>query len=416
MATEANRVSMKLDRRVLWSFMAIMLAMNAITLFLPWKQIMAGRNDFAVFYSDAAMVREGRGSSLSDFEAESAFVRRVSDVTRPPNYHLPYEMLLFVPLTHLPFDKAYILWTIAGFGMLAGIAFLLRNLRGGGPGFSRAMLTVVGFFPVWFCLLQGQDSILLLFLFVLSFWLWRQGNDEMAGFILALGLFRPQLVLPFVFIALLAGKWKLVRGFVPGAALALALSAWVVGLHGMADYGRVLFAQGTQQSAVMLERKWAVNPGLMATWRGFLWVCLPTWIPTVLRTFLLFSGTFLGLGWAARKMWKAKSPAAFDVAFAIAVGTTLLVSFHSLPHDFSLMILPVLIGEPMLAASALVPKKGGYLLVVLGFLLFLTPLYIALGAIGNMAPFFLVGSAALLCVSQWANIGERGVVATPSAG
>jgi hypothetical protein len=265
----------------------------------------------------------------------------------------------------------------------------------------------LAFYPEWFCLLQGQDSILLLSLFALSFWVWRRGRDDIAGFVLALGLFRPQLVFPFIFIAFLAGKWKFVRGFIPGAALVLALSTWVVGLHGMADYARVLLAQGSQQSARVLEKQWEVNLGLMTTWRGFLWVCLPRWVPPGVRTFLLLVGTFLGLGWAAKQMRKAKGkgPPAFDLAFAIALATTLLVSFHSFLNDFSLMILPLLICGPLLAASALVPRKSAYLIVTLGFLFFLTPLYLALGATGQKGWLFLTESLAVWLVGRYGPLG-----------
>ena len=69
-----------------------------------------------------------------------------------------------------------------------------------------------------------------------------------AGFVIALGLFRPQLVAPFVLMMLLAGKWKFIRGFVTGAIIVVSLSAWVVGLKGLADYFHILFSQGTQQS------------------------------------------------------------------------------------------------------------------------------------------------------------------------
>ena len=56
-----------IDRRVLYSFMLMMTVMNAVIFFIPWKEIMAGKNDFPLFYSNAQMVREGqaRASMIS---------------------------------------------------------------------------------------------------------------------------------------------------------------------------------------------------------------------------------------------------------------------------------------------------------------------------------------------------------------
>ena len=52
------RKRVQLDRRVVYGFMFLMLAMNAAVLFTSWKDIMAGKNDFPVFYSNAQMVRD----------------------------------------------------------------------------------------------------------------------------------------------------------------------------------------------------------------------------------------------------------------------------------------------------------------------------------------------------------------------
>lgn len=398
-------MAVNINRRIVVKFLAIMLCFNAAVLFKVAENHHSGRNDFPIFYSNAQMVHEGKASGLYDFDIENSFIRRVTDTARPPNNHLPYELLLFVPLAHLQFRMACIVWAVLNLAMLVGLAALIQNLYGSGWSFSLTLLTILAFYPELYCVLDGQDSIVLLLLFTVCFWLWKRGKDDVAGFVIALGLFRPQIVLPFVFVAFLAGKWKFVRGFIPGAALVVALSAWVVGMHGMVDYARILLSQGTEKSASVLADRWEVRPGLMPTWRGFLWVCLRKWVPSGPRTFFLLAGTFLGLGWAAKHMRRAKGKgaAAFGLAFAIALATTLLVSFHSFLNDFSLMILPLLICGPMLATSTLVPRKTAYLLVSLGFLFFATPLYLALGAIGHMGWLFLVGSLAVWLVSRWAN-------------
>jgi Glycosyltransferase family 87 len=389
-----------IDRRVLCGFLILMSAMNAVVLFIPWKEIMTGENDFPAFYSNAQMVHEGQASRLYDFDAENTFVHRVSDKARAPIQHLPYELLIFVPFTYLQFGAAYVLWTLLSLGMLASIAVLMRDFRPAESSFSLAFLTVLAFFPVWYCLLQGQDSILFVFLFALSFWLWRRGRDDAAGFVLALGMFRPQLVLPFVLVTFLGGRWKFVRGFIPGAALVIALSAWVVGFHGMAEYARILISQGTQRSAGVLAEQWQVHLDMMPTLRGLLWM-LPSWVPGNIRNLLLLSGTFGALLWAAKRMRGAKDGAAFDLAFAVAVAVVALVSFHSNLHDFSLMILPLLIAGGAVVSSVSVTEKSAYLILTLGFLFFLTPLYFVLLLTGKVPLLALPTVAAIWLMSRW---------------
>jgi len=391
----------RIDRRVLYSFMLIMTVMNAVVFFIPWKEIMAGKNDFPVFYSSAQMVREGQSSHLYDFDAENSFVHRVSEKSRAPNNHLPYELLIFVPFTHLQFGTAQVLWILLSLAMLVAVAAMLHNIWRNSSSGSLTFLTITGFFPVWYCLLQGQDSIMLLFLLALSYWCWKRGQDDAAGFVLALGLFRPQLVLPFAFVALLGGKWKFVRGFVPGAIVVVGLSAWVVGLHGMAEYARVLISQGTGGSAGALAKQWQVDPSLMPTLRGLLWVSLPSSMPGIVRTLLLFAGLSFGLLWAAKGIREAQDEATFDLAFAVTAAVVVLISFHSFLHDFSLLILPLLVAGNAVLSSVRVAKTGQYLVVTMAFLLFLTPLYQVLLLTHKVGLLALLLIGALWLMSRW---------------
>lgn len=392
-AAPINRIH--LDKSVLVWFLALMTATNAVVLLVPWSEIMAGKNDFPIFYCSAQMVREGRSADLYNFDAENAFIRRVSDVRRPPNNHFPYELLLFVPLTFLPFGAAYITWTAVGFAMLAWTAFLMRDLGGGRLGFWMSFLAIVGFFPVWYCLLEGQDSILFLLLCALSFWFWRQGRSSSAGFALALGMFRPQLALPFAFITAIAGKWKFLRGFVAGSVLVGVLSLEVVGWHGMVSYLRILIAQGTQESGKILLHQWEIRPALMATWRGFLWILLPAHTSGELRNSLLLGGIFTGLLWAAKGLRDVRERGQSEMAFAVAIATVMLMSFHSFLDDFALMILPLLLLANRVSSPAKFSKWQAYGSVTLGLCFFLTPLYLVMLSTESVGLFFIVGVAAL---------------------
>jgi hypothetical protein len=345
-------------------------------------------------------VRAGRTGDLYKFDAENVFVHRVSHITRPPNNHVPYELLLFVPLTFLPYHTACIVWGVLGLFMLGCVAFLMRDLSDGTPGFWLAFLTILAFFPVWYCLANGQDSILLLLAFATSFWLWRRGRESLAGFALALALFRPQLALPFLFVTAVAGKRKFLRGFVSGAALVGALSLLVVGWHGTVEYLRLLAAQGFEQSGNILADRWGIRPQLMATWRGFLWIFLPGWTPSLMRNGLLLAGTFAGLFWAGKGLRNSDSRNGSDQRFAVAIAVVVLVSFHSFLNDFSLMILPLLSLAALTQSSPELPLGSAYKLMAVGSVFFLTPLYLLMLATNTVGGFFIAGAAGLWAVEN----------------
>jgi hypothetical protein len=79
-----------------------------------------------------------------------------------------------------------------------------------------------------------------------------------------------------------------------------------------------------------------------------------------------------------------------------------LVSFHSFLHDFSLMILPLLIAGDAVVSSVRASDKGAYLIVTLGFLFFLTPLYVVAALLTSRVGLFAVPTVVLLwLMGRW---------------
>ncbi len=94
--------------------------------------IAKGDPDFTVFYTAGKMLREGRSAELYDPRAQQAVQREFtnnSDLRRGPlpYIHPPFEALVFLPLTFLPYGWAFSLWNLLSMGMLLEVALLLRR-------------------------------------------------------------------------------------------------------------------------------------------------------------------------------------------------------------------------------------------------------------------------------------------------
>jgi len=168
--------------------------------------------------------------------------------------HPPFEAVLFVPFALLTFWPAYLLWTTLNVTMVVASVALLRRfppIRDACPWLLG--LGVLAFFPLMNGLLQGQDTILLMFLGVLALTCMDRGANVAAGAFLAGGLFRPHIVVPIVLV-LAFRSWRVLLGF-SGVALVLAgIGAAVRGWGWPIEYVRfVLLVEhgGSLQSEVV---------------------------------------------------------------------------------------------------------------------------------------------------------------------
>jgi hypothetical protein len=332
-----------------------------------------GYQDFTSFYTGARLLRNGQASALYNLAAQYRMQLTFTHVPIRqgplPFNHPPFEALMFVPLTFLNYWPAYLVWTALNLIMLA---LSVAILRGHFPQFTAVSPLVLGlgataFFPVAIGIMQGQDVILLLLLFVLAVISLDRGNDAMAGALLAAGLFRLQLVVPLV-VLLALRRWRILIGFAPVAMVLAGISVAIMGWRGPLDYTRfVLRLEGTP-AARAFDSKAAPNlRGLVANLPGA--AGLDPWI-----ALLIFASSLVALLVALRRIRDRRN--SILVASNLAAVTAILVSFHALVNDLTLLLPMALFLLSGMAGGE--GEKIDAWKILLVVLLFLTPLYIFL--------------------------------------
>ncbi len=362
-------------KRILVTFLAAMIVLHAWMFIRLRREIATGYPDFTIFYTAGKCIIQGRGPQLYDLETQFAIQREfASDVEHRENplpfNHPPFEALLFAPLARLPYVAAYLVWGAINIALILGFWNLLRPRLPSLHAFLPALplLAMFAFFPLSMALLQGQDSILLLFLYGLAFSALATRRAFVAGLCLGLTLFKFQLVLPFVLVLLIRRQWRAVAGFVVAAFGLLLLSAAVVGWSGMMAYpGFVLRLSRSGAEAGIYPRDMPNLRGLVA---GALHLAGQP--ATLLIIVLSIALVALAAHW-----WRAQKGRQFILGFSLCLTVTSIVSYHMLGHDLSMLILALLLVAELLVAGEIIGPARRILVASIA-VLFLTPLYAVL--------------------------------------
>jgi hypothetical protein len=356
-----------------------MFVFHALVLVRVWNQLGAGYPDFTSFYSAGKIIRAGHGSRLYDEaeqrRAQQEFASRVQIRPGPlPYNHPPFEALVFLPLAHFPYFTAYLLWNLINLMLLIALVFLLRphlSLLQQWPVGSW-MLVLLSFFPIFIALLQGQDIILLLFVLGLVLVALEKKADLVAGCCLGLGLFRFHLVLPLALVLLWQRRSKALFGFLLVSCSLIVISIAVVGEATALSYPWYLW------HLAQIAGRGAMLPSDMPNLRGLLEAFPSERIPRALTHALVgLTSVSLLLLAAARGKTRAGG-SSLHLGFSLVLVLTVLVSYHAMPHDLSLLILPVLLLANYLQNNPALQK--GTRLALLGpvVVLFLSPLLLTL--------------------------------------
>lgn len=282
--------------------------------------------DFLAFYTAGTMLRHGEARRLYDLGLQAQLERQLLSESTPLSfYHPAYEAWVFEPLAHLSLSRAFLSWTVVNLVVLGLVFWLFRSI--GYPlDQDRRLVWLIASLPaVAGTLVKGQDTMPLALVFLLAFLALKKRREVLAGLVLGMGLFRFEVLLPFLFIFFLRRRWKVLAGSAVMAAAGVAGSVAIVGWKGLVQYFEILVQAGRARGSLM-----SGNVAQMPSLRGALAALFGPFIPTGFFFPLALVGTLLLLGWAAwefRDVGRAEKRA-FDLQFSLALIAALIASYH----------------------------------------------------------------------------------------
>ncbi len=358
------------------------------------------KTDFVLTYFGAYMIRKGEGPKLYDLREQERVRNSLFKHPNPLVYeHPPFEALLFAPLAGLPFRVAYLIWGIVNTAIWLVLSYVLRP-------HAPVPKDVLGYFALWLlfaplgvALFQGQTSLVLLLVYTATFLSLKHGHDLEAGWWLGFGLFKFQFVLPFALIFLFRRRWKFLAGFLLSATLLGVLSLIAVGWQGLLGYVDLILKISRKPANVSYGS--AVD---MPTLHGFMYAVLGNTLSLGALTLLVaVISVFMILltAWSWVRADRRNPHSAFDLMFSAALTVSLLTGLHMFTHDFSPLMLA------MLLAARHFPGQGRpalrLVLATVLVLLWIPPIYFALVAwhgLYLMSPILLVFAVSMLYLAQ----------------
>jgi hypothetical protein len=296
--------------------------------------------DFVIYYTGAEIVNAGKGKDLYDLNVQQAYQERFKFPNQPwpvlPFNHAPYELLPFLPLAQLSFQSAHVIWSLISILFLLLACTILLPLTTPGHRILFGAL-LLSFYPTVMGIKMGQDSAMSLLILVGVFASLKYRRDVAAGSILALGLYKPQLVLPLTGFLLVSRNWRSLLGFSAAGACLTAISLVIVGWQGAVGLLSIISDMDRPTSIVY--------PQMMTNLRGLFFPLLSFFqLPELTNT--LTGGASLIVYGYCLILWKnnprPEGPL-FDLQFSLAVVATVLISYHLYTHDTTILTVPIIL-------------------------------------------------------------------------
>jgi len=270
-------------------------------------------SDFLAFYAASDLVLTGDGCHL--YDRDVLIGREISILPDDEHERIGWPMpafvaYMFAPLALLPFNVAYLAWSLADAALLAALLWwAASSMRPAPAGVRRVFfaLALISIPSVTVATFGQVDAFVLASLF--GCWALLPRRAGLAGAVLALGAVKPHLL------------------------LAALLPAVALGPGILADNLRLILSYPGTSGQL------AVNPDFMANWRGVAvsltgrndyWL----WAPPMALIALV------GLA-AALRIWRAQAaspdPSGYDHSWSLAMALPLLYSPHL--HTQTLVLL-----------------------------------------------------------------------------
>jgi glycosyl transferase family 87 len=364
------------------------------------RALREGRVDFRAQYTAGYMLRSGNAHRLYDYATQFLVQNRLISprTATMPFDHMAYEALLFAPFSFLRFKAAYLAFLVLN---LASLFMSIVMIRRWTPTLNQlypwlAPVMILAYLPTAVALMQGQESALLLLDLVVCYAALTNGDEVIAGIVLSLGMFKFQIILPIALLFVLWRRWRFVWGFSVSTIGLLLISFALVGMDAARSYLCLLMSMSVGLRSAADQVRLGVPPAAMPNLRGlvigFLGHRVP--VPGEQVTIGVLSAIIIAAAYVRGRRWPSTG------RLLIATVAAALVSYHSLIHDMTILLLPLLV--VLNGSITSIPAGPAALrnVAILATLLFVAPVLFCFVP----ASFFIVGLATcafFYAVIQW---------------
>jgi alpha-1,2-mannosyltransferase len=219
-------------------------------------------NDLSFYYAAARLGLTHGWSGLYNLELQQEQLQAIGSqirVAELARYISPPPLAwIVVPFTVLPFQWAYVLWSVVLMLALA-LTWLLASP---GRGRSRVLYLVaaIGWLPVIYGLQLGQPGMLIALGVAACYALVQRDREVAAGAVLGVMVLKPQLAILVPAALLVTGRWRAFAAATAVVAMLVAISALALGGGGVAAYEqRLSFASTVPVNQAQTLAPWIGN-------------------------------------------------------------------------------------------------------------------------------------------------------------
>jgi alpha-1,2-mannosyltransferase len=302
----------------------------------PGTMDLAGQvlgTDYLQFYAAGVTLRDGHSAELYNFEYQSQLEQTIAGPGLT-SFHAfitpPFLAWLYEPFAFLPYTWSFVVWSLLSFVFLWGSIRLLSIEK---P--KNTLLWSLTWFPIFAAISFGQNSLLSLFLFSLTYWLWQKDKHFEAGLVSSLILFKPQLILGVGLLWLLEWRksWKSLLGLLFGGSTLAALCFWLLpeASRSYIDLALNFFPGMMYQDQFPLWH--------MHSLRSFWALLLPgqeSWVE-ILALILSLTGI---VGFILFWRWHTRYK---KLIFAAAILLTIWITPHAMIYDWTILLIPAIL-------------------------------------------------------------------------
>lgn len=321
--------------------------------------------DFSIYYASGLALREHSDPYTTDLDVVgkglNLEIAPIHYATDPPTF-----LLCFEPLTLLPLQQAFWLWTALNFAAL--VAALMLLLRGSGLGiwtsWTLAALSLL-YPPVGEHFFNGQNKIFVLLMFVLMMRWMGEGRDAAAGLTLGVATLMRGFPLLLIGYLLLRRRWRAVAYTALGIAIGGVLTIAFLGLS-----QTLSFSHGARFVTMPRFLVIPINISLAAFVSRMYWYAFGAHagVSNIVRSVLVVISEIGVLALTMKATAKSRDAEDLDWrAFSLWVVTAVMLSPTAWVHYLVLMLIPFIMMS--IAANRGRPNNRAIWMAVASFML-----------------------------------------------